>query len=98
MPPRYAERNALAVERVLVDEGKSAYKGHHLSNGELGKFLAEADKGTYRGYAFLVEEQDRLSRQGIMATFAVVGRLLEAGLEIHVTEKNLAIRSFEDFR
>ena len=81
---------------MLLDEGKSAYKGVHLSNGELGKFLAEADRGNYRGYAFLVEEQDRLSRQGIMATFAVVGRLLEAGIEIHVTEKNLAIRSFED--
>jgi hypothetical protein len=45
---------------VLLDEGKSAFKGHHLSNGGLGKFLAQADKGSYRGYAFLVEEQDRL--------------------------------------
>jgi DNA invertase Pin-like site-specific DNA recombinase len=93
---RYAERYGFAIEKTFVDEGKSAFKGHHLSNGELGKFLTEADKGNYRGYAFLVEEQDRLSRQGIMATFAVIGRLLEAGIEIHVTEKNLAIRSFKD--
>ena len=93
---RYAERLGLRIEKVILDEGKSAYKGEHLSNGNLGRFLAEADKGGYRGYRFLVEEQDRLSRQGILATLTVFKRILDAGMEIHVTEKNLVVRCYED--
>jgi DNA invertase Pin-like site-specific DNA recombinase len=93
---RYAERHGLFIETVLLDEGKSAYKGEHLANGELGRFLRRAEKGGFRGYAFLVEEQDRLSRQGIRATLDVIGRFLDAGLELHVTEKSLVIRTEED--
>jgi DNA invertase Pin-like site-specific DNA recombinase len=93
---RYAERLGLSIERTILDEGKSAYKGEHLSNGNLGRFLAEADKGGYRGYAFLVEEQDRLSRQGILATLTVFKRILDAGIAIHVTEKNLVVRCYQD--
>src|SRR6516162_795434 len=93
---RYAERLGLRIEKVILDEGKSAYKGEHLSNGNLGRFLAEADKGGYRGYRFLVEEQDRLSRQGILATLTVFKRILDAGMEIHVTEKDLVVRCYED--
>jgi DNA invertase Pin-like site-specific DNA recombinase len=93
---RYAERFGLVIETTLLDEGKSAYHGEHLSVGELGKFLRQAEKGSYRGYAFLVEEQDRLSRQGIRATLDVIGRFLDAGMHLHVTEKSLVIRSEED--
>jgi len=93
---RYAERHDLVIEQILLDEGKSAYRGEHLSVGELGKFLRQADRGTFRGYAFLIEEQDRLSRQGIRATLDVIGRFLDAGLELHVTEKSLVIRTEED--
>jgi DNA invertase Pin-like site-specific DNA recombinase len=93
---RYAERYGFSIEQILLDEGRSAYKGEHLSIGELGKFLRAAEKGTFRGYAFLIEEQDRLSRQGIRATLDVIGRFLDAGLELHVTEKSLVIRREED--
>ena len=93
---RYAERYGLAIEKILLDEGRSAYKGEHLSVGELGKFLRRAEKGGFRGYAFLIEEQDRLSRQGIRATLDVIGRFLDLGLELHVTEKSLVIRTEED--
>jgi DNA invertase Pin-like site-specific DNA recombinase len=92
----YAERYGFSIEKTIFDEGKSAYKGEHLSNGNLGKLLAEAEKGSYRGYAFLVEEQDRLSRQGILATLTIFKRILDAGIEIHVTEKNLIVRCYED--
>jgi DNA invertase Pin-like site-specific DNA recombinase len=93
---RYAARCGFVIETILLDEGRSAYKGEHLANGNLGKFLPEADRGGYRGYAFLVEEQDRLSRQGILATLTVFKRILDAGIEIHVTEKNLAVRCYGD--
>jgi DNA invertase Pin-like site-specific DNA recombinase len=93
---RYAARQNLSIERTILDEGKSAYKGEHLSVGNLGRFLAEADRGTFRGYAFLTEEQDRLSRQGILATLTVFKRILDAGLAIHVTEKNLVVREYGD--
>src|SRR6516225_8340950 len=93
---RYAERYGFSIEQILLDEGRSAYKGEHLSVGELGKFLRRAEKGGFRGYAFLIEEQYRLSRQGIRATLDVIGRFLDAGLELHVTEKSLVIRTEED--
>jgi hypothetical protein len=64
--------------------------------GELGKFLRQAERGTFRGHAFLVEEQDRLSRQGIRTTLDIIGRFLDAGLELHITEKSLVIRREED--
>lgn len=43
--------NKLKLVKTVKDEGKSAFKGEHLSEGNLGQFLAEADKGSYRGHA-----------------------------------------------
>ena len=54
-----------------MDDGYSAFKGHHISKGALGRFLTLADKGKYKGYALVVEQMDRLSRQGIIEPKAV---------------------------
>src|SRR6516225_6644612 len=96
---RYAERYGFSIEQILLDEGRSAYKGEHLSIGELGKFLRAAEKGTFRGYAFLVEEQDRLSRQGTRAaerekaraTGLAVTAKVPAWLKAEVGKKPVAI-------
>ena len=92
----YCERNALELVETLVDDGYSAFKGHHISKGALGRFLTLADKGKYRGYVVVVEAMDRLSRQGIKETWRLTERMLDDGLEIHVTLANWVIRSLDD--
>src|SRR6516225_8385236 len=70
------------VAKTITDEGESAFHGLHLSNGDLGRFLREADKGTFQNHVFLFEELTRLSRQGVLAVFTLVTRLLNAGLTV----------------
>jgi DNA invertase Pin-like site-specific DNA recombinase len=88
----YASRTGLEVVETLIDQGKSASKGHHIADdAKLGKFLKEADKGTYRGFALIVERQDRLSRLGITKTGDILKRLIAAGMTVHITEENRII-------
>jgi len=90
----YCRRNDLELVETLIDEGKSAYKGAHLTDGKLGKFVA--DLGRYRGFALLIEDLDRLSREGIAGTFELLKKLIDAGLEVHQTQNNQVIRSLND--
>lgn len=49
---------------VVLDEGKSAWKGDHLSTGNLGKLTSRIKAGMVpAGTVILVEKLDRLSRQ-----------------------------------
>ena len=90
----YCASKGFSLEKIISDEGQSAYHGHNLSNGNLGKFLDEVDK--FRGYAFVVEEVDRLSRQGVLATFELIGKLLSAGLEVHEINTSKVIKELDD--
>jgi len=92
----YCQRNGLERVETLVDDGYSAFKGHHMSKGALGRFLTLADEGKYKGYALVIEQMDRLSRQGIIETSDLLRRILKAGLEVHVTQTNRVIRSLDD--
>jgi DNA invertase Pin-like site-specific DNA recombinase len=93
---RYCQRIGLERVETLVDDGYSAFKGHQISKGALGRFLILADKGKYKGYALVVEQMDRLSRQGIIETSDLLRRILKGGLEVHVTQTNRVIRSLDD--
>jgi DNA invertase Pin-like site-specific DNA recombinase len=86
----------LQLVETLIDNGYSASKGYHLSEGRLGSFRADAEKGKYKGYALVVSEMDRLSRQGIGETRDLLTRFTKAGLEIHIAQTNRVIRSTED--
>jgi len=92
----YCAGKGFSLEMIVSDEGKSAFKGHHISNGELGKFLLEADKGMYQGRAFLIEEIDRLSRQGVLATFELISRILNAGMTVHEINTGRIINELDD--
>jgi DNA invertase Pin-like site-specific DNA recombinase len=92
----YAQRKGLEIAETLIDDGFSASKGEHLSLGKLGRFLVEADQGKYKGFAFLVERLDRLSRLGIDQTHGLLSRLLAAKVIVHVTEEGRAIESMDD--
>ncbi|EJO9866943.1 recombinase family protein [Vibrio vulnificus] len=54
------------LEESLVDDGRSAYKGHNLSKGSLGDFLKRAELGEIPENALLlVEAVDRISRLSV---------------------------------
>src|SRR5262249_37215094 len=61
-------------KRVLVDDGVSAFKGLNATpDHELGRFLADAQRGLVRpGDCLLIENWDRLSRQDVWAAMGLV--------------------------
>jgi hypothetical protein len=71
-------------KRILIDDGVSAFRGRHLSpEHELGKFLAEAERGVIRpGDCLLIELWDRLTRQDIWAAIGLVNDLRQLGIPI----------------
>ena len=83
--------SSLQARKLLIDDGFSARKGEHLSHGKLGRFLAEADKGTFKGCALVVEQPDRVSRLGIDQTHVLCRRLLTNGITVHISQENRAI-------
>jgi DNA invertase Pin-like site-specific DNA recombinase len=71
-------------KRILVDDGVSAWKGLNATpDHELGKFIADANRGVIRpGDCLLVENLDRISRQDVWAAMGLVNDLRQ--LKIHV--------------
>jgi DNA invertase Pin-like site-specific DNA recombinase len=92
---RYAERNGFKLGETLIDDGYSASKGEHISKGKLGRvFFANLPK--YKGHALIVEELDRFSRLGVRKTQELLYRLLDSGIELHLTQTNRIIRDDRD--
>ena len=92
----YCQSHGLAIVRTITDKGKSAYHGLHISNGELGKFLAEVDAGAYQNHVFLIEEVDRLSRAGNKTASDLQLRLFAGGMEIHEFKTGLVLTGPDD--
>jgi DNA invertase Pin-like site-specific DNA recombinase len=71
-------------KRIRVDDGVSAFKGLNATPGhELGKFLLDAKRGTVSAEdCLLVENWDRLTRQGPWAAVALANDLRE--MKIHL--------------
>lgn len=86
MAAAWCERHGFTLDTQLdlTDAGRSAYKGHHISRGALGRFLALAQQGTLpEGSVLLIEAIDRLSRQEPMeALQGIVFALVGSGVEI----------------
>jgi DNA invertase Pin-like site-specific DNA recombinase len=83
----YCLRNGLELDENLSisDEGLSGYKGHNVERGSLGHFLAEVKAGKIpAGTALIIENLDRLSRQGIDATVDLLKQLTACGIDVHV--------------
>ncbi len=92
----YCARAGLRISETLIDEGLSAFTGHHLSEGKLGLFLEEVDQGQHKGKALIIEHMDRLSRLGIAGTNDLLARLHKGQVEVHITQENRIIRSGDD--
>ena len=79
---------------TIKDEGVSG--GGAQLKANLGRFLTEADTCKYRGCVLVVEELDRLSRMGIHETQALIQRIWNAGLVIHISQTGRIIAPGDD--
>lgn len=87
---RYAAANGLELDESLTmrDLGRSAYAGHHVTEGALGEFLTACDKGLVPpGSVLVVEAVDRLTRLDHLDAVTLLGRLLKHA-DLHVVQLN----------
>ncbi|EMI55206.1 recombinase family protein [Rhodopirellula sallentina] len=72
---------------TLEDTGVSAFRGKNRHEGALKRFLDEVQSGSVKkGSILLVENLDRLSREGIHPALNLFGKILEAGIDIVVLQ------------
>lgn len=72
-----------ALEREIADLGRSAFHGKNRTEGsELHSFEAEAREGRHEGKILVVENLDRLSRQGIKAAAQLIWALNAQGVDV----------------
>ena len=84
-------------DRELVDEGLSAYSGaNRAPGGLLYAFEQEADSGRYRnGHVLVVENLDRISRQGYDAILPFLQKLTSQGVTVATVDGNRVYPAFE---
>ncbi|ELF1045563.1 MULTISPECIES: recombinase family protein [Enterobacteriaceae] len=79
---RFAEENELEYVEIK-DAGVSAFKGKNTTQGKLGVFISEVDKGVIPRDSWLyVENLDRLTREDVLTANELFLRLLRMGLTI----------------
>lgn len=81
----WSDKNGVPLDTTLhmQDLGVSAYKGTHIEEGALGKFIEAVDKGLVkRGSYLLVESLDRLSRQDVPTALQMFLHLINKGITI----------------
>jgi Recombinase/Resolvase, N terminal domain len=83
---------SLPLDTSRADQGFSAYKGHQVSRGSLGHFIAEIKAGTIEpGSALIVENLDRISRQGPKIARKLLESIVDNGVEVHIVNINLVL-------
>lgn len=83
--------------RELVDEGLSAYSGANRSiGGLLFAFEQEAEAGLYRnGHVLVVENLDRISRQGYDAILPFLQKLTSQGVTVATVDGDRVYPAYE---
>jgi DNA invertase Pin-like site-specific DNA recombinase len=83
---RYAAKNKLRIvegDEAYEDIGVSAFKGKHIKDGALGRFLTAVHDGKIqRGSYLLVESLDRVSRQSPYDAAPIMRDIVEAGINV----------------
>ncbi|MDK2606112.1 recombinase family protein [Vibrio vulnificus] len=75
------------LEESLVDDGRSAYKGHNLSYGALGEFIQRCERGEIpENSLLLVEAIDRISRRSVDEQRELWRKLKELKINIAVAK------------
>lgn len=79
----YAARMGWQIEQEIADEGRSAFHGaNRLEGAALHDFELEARNGLHKGKVLIVENIDRLSRQGAKAAAQLIWALNEHGVDV----------------
>lgn len=85
----YIEKQGWTALPPMMDLGLSAYKGDHLHTGSLGKFTRQVIDGEIPdGTVLVVEQLDRLSRQGHRKALRWLEDMTERGIKIAVVGQN----------
>jgi len=82
----YAKEHGLDIDNTLrlQDLGLSAYKGEHRAKGALGRFLKLVETGRIpKSSHLIIEELDRLTRQGILEAVNLFTGMLLNGIILH---------------
>lgn len=85
MARAWAKRQSLPFNETLKpDRGISGFRGKHREKGSLGAFLRMVEAGDIaRGSVLVVENIDRLSREGVVATLRhIIFKLWDNGITI----------------
>lgn len=86
------EAHGWTIVETLEDRGQSAWKGDHLTNGELGKLRKRIDAGLIDvGTILLVENLDRLSRQGYRIARRWIEDVTDRGIIVRVCSPDLTL-------
>jgi hypothetical protein len=88
---RYATAKGLTFDETLADKGLSGYHGDHRTKGALGRFLLRVKAGDVPpGSILVIENVDRLSREGVWRTLKdVVFDLVERNITLHFLTSNI---------
>lgn len=83
--------------RELIDEGVSAYSGaNRAPGGLLHAFEQQAETGLYRnGHVLVVENLDRISRQGYDAILPFLQKLTNAGVTVATVDGDRIYPAYE---
>lgn len=84
----FAKARGWQINEILTDEGKSAYKGHHLlPDADLGKFVTRLRQGEIaRGTVLIADNLSRLSRRPVDEAMAWVHEVNGRGVEIALAD------------
>ena len=80
----------LDTEFMLEDLGVSAFKGANIEHSsKLGQFLLAIEQGKIAiGSTLLVESLDRISRQEVLKSLAILQSICVAGITVHTLSDN----------
>jgi len=76
----------IPLDETFTDSARSAYKGEHVGKkGDLGRFLAAIQSGAVsKGSILIVENLDRISRQGPKIARKLFERIVDEGVAVHI--------------
>ena len=80
---RYADEHRLVIVETIIDEGVSAFSGHHLTKGRLGEFIRRVeDHAVPIPHTLICESLDRLNRQSPLDALLPFIGLINAGITL----------------
>ena len=83
---RFTAATSVAVEEVIYDRGKSAFRGDNARSGNFKDVLERIAKKTIRKDDFLVVESiDRITRQRVLDGVELLQSILKKGIKIYTT-------------